>query len=83
MPKPLNLDLGPPSPEALAWKCTSAGDSTRSLRLPALTPLILEMAPGGADYLLAYAALRAQQPVARASDADHSSRDAPLRPAAS
>ena len=77
------MDLGPPSPEALAWKSTSAGDSTRSFHLQALTPFRLEMAPGGADYLLAYAAMHAQRPVAWKPDAERSSHDAPSRPAAS
>jgi len=56
------VEFGPPSPEALAWKTTSAGDCGILLALPALMQL-LEMAPGGADYLLAYAAMQGQQPI--------------------
>ena len=74
------VDFGPPSPEALAWKSTSAGDCIRPLPQPALIR-ILELAPGGADYLLAYAAMRAQQTTAKTPDPH--SLDTPSRPASS
>ena len=56
------VEFGPPSLEALAWKTTSAGDCGILLALPVLMQLS-EMAPGGADYLLAYAVMRGQQPI--------------------
>jgi hypothetical protein len=76
------IDFGPPSPEALAWKSTSAG---KCVAPPILRALIQksEMAPGGADYLLAYAAMRAQQPISRSTESAQSSPDIPSRPSPS
>jgi hypothetical protein len=76
------VDFGPPSPEALAWKSTSAGDSIFSHSHPILI-CILELAPGGADYLLAYAAMRSQQTTSKTPDSIQYSLDTPSRPASS
>lgn len=40
------VDFGPPSPEALAWKSTSAGDCSRPLSLSALTHIFFRNGPG-------------------------------------
>lgn len=56
------VNFGPPSPEALAWKSTSA-----------------DMTSGGADYLLAYASMRALQQ--RIPGSTQSSHDSHSRPA--